>query len=159
MKISAITGTALAALVIVGTGHCQNAATPGPGGMTLEPEAGLKPEHIYQKKIDWNNVMGTWEVLPEVNPLAERPKTGPGRTQRTLMTLREDGTCRVFDTERPTGSDGLWTYEKNRLYIGFPDSDKIEYLVYGVRLRKDGGFMITDQPGHRGKYVLWSKVK
>ena len=32
---------------------------------------GITPEQIYQKAIHWPRVYGTWEILPEENPLAE----------------------------------------------------------------------------------------
>ena len=80
---------------------------------------GITPEQIYQHAIDWNSLIGTWEILPEGNPLEEEPKGSEQASERTLMTLRVDGTCRVFDKDHPNGSDGLWTFDQHEMYITF----------------------------------------
>jgi len=116
---------------------------------------GITPEQIYQQAVDWQAVIGTWEVLPEDNPLAEKGKTAPPPSSRTLMTLRKDGTCRVFSKDHPTGSDGLWTFESHEMHIRLPDGSKAEFFVYGVR----GDFMVTRSPIRDGKDQLWSRVK
>ena len=35
------------------------------------------------------------------------------------MALRKDGTCRIFNKEHPTGSDGLWTFDDHKMSIAF----------------------------------------
>lgn len=116
---------------------------------------GITPEQIYQHAIDWNALMGTWEVLPEGNPLEEEPKGSLPASERTLMTLRVDGTCRVFDRDHPSGSDGLWTFDQHEMYITFKNAPGIELYIYGVK----SGFMVTRTPIKNGKDQLWSRIK
>lgn len=116
---------------------------------------GITPEQIYQPTIDWKVVVGTWEVLPEENPLDERGASNPEAPVRTLMTLRKDGTCRIFDKQHPLGSDGLWTLEQHKMYITLPTGSRVEHYVYGVK----GDFMVTRSPIKGGKDQLWSRVK
>lgn len=116
---------------------------------------GITPEQIYQREIEWAQLIGTWEVLPEENPLAENSKSNPNPSHRTLMTLRKDGTCRVFNKDHPTGSDGMWTFENHEMFITFPNGSPMEYFVYGVK--RD--FMITRSPIKDGRDQLWSRVK
>lgn len=116
---------------------------------------GITPEQIYQPEIKLHHLIGTWEILPENNPLAEATKTNPSVSQRTLMTLRVDGTCRIFDKTHPEGSDGLWTFEDHAMYITFKNSPGIEFYVYGVK----ADFMVTRSPIKQGKDQLWSKIK
>lgn len=117
--------------------------------------AGITPEQIYQAKIDWDKVIGTWEALPDDDPLAENGQNGGKRAQPTLMTLRKDGTCRVLNKERPLGSDGLWTSNDHSMSITFPDKAHMELYVYGLK----GDFMITQSPPRTGKDQLWGRVK
>lgn len=116
---------------------------------------GITPEQIYQPRIEWENVMGTWEVLPEQNPLSEKGKPIPQPSHRTLMTLRKDGTCRVFNADNPLGRDGMWTVGEHEMFMTFPDGSKIDFYVYGVK----GDFMITLSPIEDGQDQLWSRVK
>ncbi|AFM23263.1 hypothetical protein [Desulfomonile tiedjei] len=116
---------------------------------------GITPEQIYQPEIKLNHLIGTWEILPENNPLAEATKTNPQASQRTLMTLRVDGTCRIFDKAHPEGSDGLWTLEDHAMFITFKSAPGIEFYVYGVK----ADFMVTRSPIKQGKDQLWSKIK
>lgn len=126
-------------------------AIPGPslGG------GGITPEQIYQPTIDWKVLIGTWEVLPDDNPLCEKPKKIQGSSRRILMSLRKDGTCRIFNEQYPAGSDGLWTFEKHRMFISFPNADRLEYYVYGVKK----GFMVTRSNGEKARHLLWSRVR
>lgn len=125
------------------------------GPASVYSVGGITPEQIYQQAVDWQAVIGTWEVLPEDNPLAERGKQSSAPSSRTLMTLRKDGTCRVFSQDHPMGSDGLWTFESHEMHIRLPDGGKADFFVYGVR----GDFMVTRSPIRDGKDQLWSRVK
>lgn len=116
---------------------------------------GITPEQIFQAVIDWNSLIGTWEVLPEGSPLQEKSKDGEQTSGRTLMTLRVDGTCRVFDKAHPNGSDGLWTFEDHEMFITFKNAVGIELYIYGVK----ADFMVTRSPIKGGKDQLWSKIK
>ena len=116
---------------------------------------GITPEQIYQSVIDWNNLIGTWEVLPEGSPLEEAPKRGQQASERTLMTLRVDGTCRVFDKNHPNGSDGIWTFDQHEMFMTFKNAPGIEFYVYGVK----GDFMVARTPIKGGKDQLWSRIK
>lgn len=118
-------------------------------------DAGITAEQIFQTNIDWKIVTGTWEVLPEENPLSENGKTQSKASHRALMTLRKDGTCRVFNKLYPAGSDAIWTLEDHKLFITFPNGSLAEHYVYGVR----GDFMITRTPASNGTDKLWSRVK
>ena len=118
-------------------------------------EVGITPEQIYQASIDWQSLIGTWEVLPEENPLAERLRGSSGSSPRNLMTLRKDGTCRVFSSDHPMGSDGLWTFENHEMFIKLPGGITMQFYVYGIK--RD--FMITRSPIVDGKDHLWSKIK
>jgi len=111
---------------------------------------GVTPEQMYQTTIDWNNVVGTWEILPDENPLSEKDRGRPKASVRTIMALRKDGTCRVFNEEHPMGSDGLWNYEQHEMYIRLPSGSRAEFYVYGVKTRS---------PIKGGKDQLWSRVK
>lgn len=115
---------------------------------------GIAPERIFRHgQIDWEGLLGTWEVLPDENPLLEKGKTSD--IQRTLMTLRKDGTCRIFNNEFPIGTDGLWTLDDQIMFIAFKDGFKSDYFIYGIK----NGFMITRSPVKGGKDQLWSKIK
>jgi hypothetical protein len=117
--------------------------------------AGISPEQIYQPAVDWSMVVGTWEILPDDNPLSENHERGPQPKVRTIMTLRKDGTCRMFDKKHPAGADSLWTYEHHEMFIRFPDGSSVGLFVYGVR----GDYMVTRSPIKAGKDQLWSRVK
>lgn len=126
--------------------------------LTLAPTAGaegITPEQIFQSVIDWNSLIGTWEVLPERSPLQEKSKGSEQTSDRTLMTLRVDGTCRVFDKAHPHGSDGLWTFEDHEMFITFKNAAGIELYIYGVK----ADFMVTRSPIKGGKDQLWSRIK
>lgn len=116
---------------------------------------GITPEQIYQPTIDWQSIVGTWEVLPEDSPLAERDNPMPRTSSRTLMTLRKDGTCRIFGPDHPTGADGLWTFEDHELYLKMRGQKDIGYYVYGIK----SDFMITRSPVIDGRDQLWARVK
>ncbi|HMK34222.1 MAG TPA: hypothetical protein VK463_04075 [Desulfomonilaceae bacterium] len=116
---------------------------------------GIAPERIYQQTIDVNTLIATWEVLPDENPLDERNATPENASHRTLMTLRKDGTCRVFNQDNPTGSDGLWTLEDHDVLVSLKNGKHMEFYVYGVK----GDFMVARSPIKEGKDQLWSKVK
>jgi len=115
---------------------------------------GIAPEQIFQPSIDWQKIIGTWEVLPEDNPLSEQNRVGGTGPHRVIMTLRKDGTCRVFDKARPLGSDGMWIFEDHEMSITFPTGARVDYFVYGIK----GDFMITRSPARGGKDQLWSRV-
>ncbi|MCX5871941.1 MAG: hypothetical protein NTY51_01730 [Deltaproteobacteria bacterium] len=116
---------------------------------------GITPEQIYQQTLDWGTVLGTWENLPEVNPLAEKPSRISDPEFKTLMTLRKDGTCRVFDGVNPSGIDGVWIYENHNMSITLPGAGRFEFFVYGIK----GDFMVTRSPLKNGVDQLWSRVK
>lgn len=116
---------------------------------------GIKPEQIYQKHLKWEQVVGAWEALPEKDPLTEIGANGSNNGFRSLMTLRKDGTCRVFDQTRPMGKDGIWNIEGHKMYITFPEGDIADFYVYGVA----GDFMVTRSPMEDGVDQLWSRVK
>ncbi len=118
-------------------------------------EVGITPEQIYSPHIDFKQLIDTWEVLPSDDPLSEKPNLKRNSSQRILMTLRKDGTCRIFNEDHPNGSDGLWTYENHRMQIKFPSGSSIEYFIYGVR----GDYMVTHVSGKDGRHQLWSRVK
>ena len=140
------------ALLITGVGPFHPETNAG-GGMT--------PEQIFQKTIHWDDVVGTWEVLPEDNPLAEKRNNGPVAGHRTMMALRKDGTCRLFSKDFPAGADGMWYVDdkdKDKdhiMFIRFPNSTLVDYYVYGVK----GDFMVTRSPVRNGRDQLWSRVK
>jgi hypothetical protein len=121
----------------------------------LPAAGGITPEQVYQPAIDWNTLIGTWEVLPDQHPLGEKVNNNRRPTDRTLMTLRKDGTCRVFNKEYPLGSDGLWTSEDHKMIITFPNGGKLDLFVYGIK----GDFMMAMSPIKNGKDFLWSRVK
>jgi hypothetical protein len=116
---------------------------------------GIAPEEIYQQNLDLASMFGTWEKLPEINPLAEKSEGKTNSEFRTLLTLRKDGTCRVFDRENVSGSDGTWKHENHNMIIMLAGSIKLEYFVYGIK----GDFMVTRSPLQNGVDQLWSRVK
>ena len=116
---------------------------------------GITPEQIYQPKIDWQLLIGTWEVLPDENPLSETAKNDPKPKFRVIMALRKDGTCRIFTRNHRAGSDGLWTFEDHKMFIKLPDGSVNDYYVYGVKQ----DFMMTRSPENGGRDQLWSRVK
>lgn len=118
-------------------------------------DGGITPEQIYQPSIDWKTLIGTWEVLPDDNPLSEKPASVKPRTRRALISLRQDGTCRIFNDRHPAGSDGMWTFQDHKVFIRFPNADKLEYYVYGIK----GDFMVTRSNGTEAKHLLWSRVR
>ncbi|MEW6113691.1 MAG: hypothetical protein AB1664_16280 [Thermodesulfobacteriota bacterium] len=120
-------------------------------------DVGITPEQIYQPEIAWQLLIGTWEALPDENPLAEGTRSAANGPHRTLMTLRKDGTCRVFNEDHPTGSDGLWVFQNQSrgIFIKFPGGASVEYYVYGIR----DGYMVTRSGGKNGRDQLWSAVK
>ncbi|MBM4326055.1 MAG: hypothetical protein FJ118_02735 [Deltaproteobacteria bacterium] len=121
------------------------------------PGVGITPEQIYQPEIAGQLLIGTWEALPEENPLAEGTRSAANGTQRTLMTLRKDGTCRIFNEDHPTGSDGLWDFQSQSrsIIITFPNGSSVQHFVYGIR----DGYMVTRSGGKNGRDQLWSAVK
>jgi len=121
----------------------------------LFAEGGITPEQIYQQGIDWNKLIGTWEVLPDDHPLNEKVKNNRRPTDRMLMTLRKDGTCRVFSKEYPLGSDGVWKSDDHQMLITFPNGSTLDLFVYGIK----GDFMMASSPIKNGKDLLWSRVK
>jgi hypothetical protein len=126
-----------------------------PGAQPGLAAGGITPEQIYQARIDWDKVIGTWEALPDDDPLAENDKNGSKQPRPTLITLRKDGTCRVLSTERPLGSDAMWTSQDHAMIVTFPDKTSMELYVYGMT----GEFMVTQCPPETGKDQLWSRVK
>ena len=70
-------------------------------GTVRDTGIGITPEQIYQPEIKLGSLIATWEVLPEDNPLGEKKHEGSKPAIRTLMTLRKDGTCRVFNRDHP----------------------------------------------------------
>ncbi len=121
----------------------------------LSAEGGITPEQIYQPGIDWNKLIGTWEVLPDSHPLDEKIKNNRRPTDRMLMTLRKDGTCRLFNKEYPLGTDCVWKSEDHQMLITFPNGGKLDLFVYGIK----GDFMMALSPIKNGKDLLWSRVK
>jgi hypothetical protein len=116
---------------------------------------GITPEQIFQTSIEWGAVIGTWEVLPEDSPLVERDKERAKLSHRTLMTLRKDGTCRIFNGDHPLGQDGTWTSNEHDVSITFGTGSRIDLYIYGVK----GDFMITRSEVESGKDQLWSRVR
>lgn len=116
---------------------------------------GVTPEQIFQPVIDLNALIGTWEALPEDNPLDEKGKRITSASHRVLLTLRKDGTCRMFKHDNPTGSDGIWTLEDHDMSVRFQDGSRMEFYVYGAKW----GFMVTRSPIKDGTDQLWSTVK
>lgn len=116
---------------------------------------GITPEQIYQPELKLGSLIATWEVLPDDNPLAEKKQAGSKPAIRTLMTLRKDGTCRVFNRDHPMGADCMWTLEDHKMFLIFPGDKRVDFFVYGVK----GEFMITRSPAKEGKDQLWSRVK
>lgn len=122
---------------------------------TVLGSGGITPEQIYQATVDWKSLIATWEALPDDSPLAEKNSDNAKSQHRTLIALRKDGTCRVFNPDFPMGADCLWTFEDHRLFITFPGGLKVDYYVYGIK----GDFMITRSPIKDGKDQLWARVK
>jgi len=122
---------------------------------SIKAEGGIKPEQIFQAVIKTGSLVGTWEVLPDETPLAEQEGREPKARPRTLLALRKDFTCRIFNQDHPSGSDGLWTFDNHDLFITLPSGAKVEFYVYGVK----GDFMVTRSPIKGGKDQLWSRVK
>lgn len=120
-----------------------------------QSSGGITPEQIYQPSLDWHSVTGSWEKLPEENPLAEKPTSVKVPSFRSLITLRKDGTCRIFNESYPAGVDGVWTSDDHRIFVTLPDKAKMDMYVYGVK----GDFMITRTPVKNGLDQLWSRVK
>jgi len=116
---------------------------------------GVTPEQIFQPSIDWQAVFGTWEVIPEGHPLSENAGRTTRRDTSTLLTLRKDGTCRLFDPDHPSGTDGIWTFENHEIYIKLHSGKERNYYIYGVK----GDFMVTRSPVNGGKDQLWSRVR
>lgn len=121
----------------------------------LRAAEGIAPEQIFQSVIDWNGLIGTWEVLPDNNPLDENGGSAEKTPYRVLMTLRKDGTCRIFNQQNPTGSDGLWTFEDHDMSVKFRNGHHLDFFVYGIK----GNFMVTRSPIKEGKDQLWSRIK
>ncbi len=116
---------------------------------------GITPEEVFQPTIDWGGIPGTWEILPQDDPLAEPNARNLSTEPRAIMTLREDGTCRVINKDHRAGSDGLWTHEGHKMFVTFPDGSRVDYFVYGIR----GDFMITRSPYPDGRDELWARVR
>jgi len=116
---------------------------------------GMTPEQIFQTSIDWQGVFGTWEAIPEDHPLSERAPRMLRRQSGTLLTLRKDGTCRMFDEEHPAGADGIWTFENHEMFIKLGGEKGHDFYVYGIK----GDFMVTRSPAKGGKDQLWSRVR
>lgn len=127
------------------------AAHPG----SAKGAGGITPEQIFQPEVTEDSLMGTWEVLPEETPLAEQERPVVKARPRILLALRKDFTCRIFNQEHPTGSDGRWNLKNHELSITLPSRATVEFYVYGVK----GDFMITRSPIKEGKDQLWSRVK
>jgi hypothetical protein len=115
---------------------------------------GITPEQIFQHTIDWQSLIATWEALPDEHPLGEKEPGNSKSTARVLMTLRKDGTCRVFNQAHPMGSDGLWTLDGHQMFLSLAGDSKIEFFVYGVK----GGFMVTRSPFEGGRDQLWARI-
>jgi hypothetical protein len=119
-------------------------------------EFGIKPENIYTREMPpWRLIVDTWEILPNVDPLAEKPYLRNNTTQRTRMTLRKDGKCRVFNGDFPQGSDGRWFYQNRKITISLSNAPAIEYFVYGVK----GDYMWTHTSRGGGSDQLWTRAK
>lgn len=116
---------------------------------------GIAPEQIYQENLDLASILGTWEKLPEINPLAEKSEGKTNPEFRTLLTLRKDGTCRVFDGENVSGADGTWKHDNHNVIIMLSGAIKLTFYVYGIK----GDFMVTRSPLGNGVDQLWSRVK
>ena len=116
---------------------------------------GITPEQIFQPNLDWQTVIGTWEKLPEENPLAEKQNSVKTPAFRSLITLRKDGTCRIFNESYPAGADGVWSSDDHRIFVTIPGKAKIDMYVYGVK----GDFMMTRTQEKNGMDQLWSRVK
>lgn len=116
---------------------------------------GITPEQIYQPEIDWQKILGTWEKLPEIKPLSETPARTSDQGFRTLMTLRKDGTCRIFNTDNPSGIDGVWTHKDHAMFVTISQTNHLEFFIYGIK----NDFMVTRSPLKNGLDQLWSKVK
>ena len=116
---------------------------------------GITPEQIFQASLDWQSVIGTWEKLPDENPLAEIQNSVKAPAFRSLITLRKDGTCRIFNESYPGGADGVWSSDDHRIFVTLPGKAKIDMYVYGVK----GDFMMTRTPEKNGLDQLWSRVK
>lgn len=123
--------------------------------INVHSTGGITPEQIYQANMDGQAVIGSWEKLPEENPLAEKPGSFTDSSFRTLMTFRKDGTCRIFSEAHPTGVDGVWSFEEHKIFVILPNKSKIDFYVYGVK----GDFMITRSREKNGSDQLWSRVK
>lgn len=123
--------------------------------INVHSTGGITPEQIYQANMDAQAVIGSWEKLPEENPLAEKPGSFTDSSFRTLMTFRKDGTCRIFSEAHPTGVDGVWSFEEHKIFVTLPNKAKIDFYVYGVK----GDFMITRSREKNGSDQLWSRVK
>jgi hypothetical protein len=115
---------------------------------------GISPEQIYQNVINMSEVLGTWEALPEDHPL-EESKNKNLATIRDLLTIRQDGTCRIFDETKPNGVDGIWELDDHELRMKFRDTTKKIFFIYGIR----NNFMVTRSETQMGKHQLWAKVK
>ena len=119
-------------------------------------EFGIKPEQVYTREVPpWRLIVDTWEILPNIDPLAEKPYLRSKSTQRTRMTLRKDGKCRVFNEDFPKGSDGRWFYQDRRITISLSKATSIEYFVYGVK----GDYMWTHTSRKGGRDQLWTRAK
>ncbi|MGC8906008.1 MAG: hypothetical protein ACP5M0_01025 [Desulfomonilaceae bacterium] len=117
--------------------------------------AGMTPEQIFQASIDWQDVIGTWEAIPEEHPLSEDVPRVLRRQSGTLLTLRRDGTCRMFDQDHPTGADGIWTFENHEMFVKLGAEKQQDFYIYGIK----GDFMVTRSPVKGGKDQLWSRVR
>ena len=120
-----------------------------------EAYSGITPEQIFQPTIQLDSLIGTWEVLPEDSPLAESESPELRSEHRTMLALRKDGTCRIFDPDHTNGADGMWTFEEHEIFITLPSGPKIVFYIYGIK----GDFMITRSSIRDGKDQLWSRVK
>jgi hypothetical protein len=142
MKLMLVLGALIAVMI---------AAGPSRGGGA----AGMTPEQIFQASIDWQEVIGTWEAIPEDHPLSEDVPRVLRRQSGTLLTLRRDGTCRMFDQDHPTGADGVWTFENHEMFVKLGAERQQDFYVYGIK----GDFMVTRSPAKGGKDQLWSRVR
>jgi hypothetical protein len=139
LKFSSVFASILLILILCQTGICQ----------------GLAPEQIYQSSVDAKALIGTWEILPDENPLAEKEKNGETTSPRVLMAIRKDGTCRIFNADHPAGADATWVFEDHELVVTFKNSNRIDFFVYGIK----SDFMVARSPVKNGKDQLWSRVK